>query len=175
MISISSRSPCSPSCTSISAHLRKPHLRKQFTIVYSETSYDAFWTKEICFKISTPWMIYTALLPSSILHITYLRSFFLYFTLKFLMIPPTSTGWSHEVVFLWRKTIFIKDCLLIYGLASIGTKVTGKQIDRGGGYGLGVPCTYAISGQEKAVGWPQVKTTNIFHEQENDVQNCVNK
>ena len=29
------------------------------------------------------------------------------------------------------------------------TKVTGKRINRGGGYGLEVPCKYRISGQEK--------------------------
>ena len=31
------------------------------------------------------------------------------------------------------------------------TKVTEKRINRGGGYGLEVPCKYRISGQEKAV------------------------
>ena len=33
------------------------------------------------------------------------------------------------------------------------TKVTGKRINRGGGYGLEVPCKYRISEQEKAVDW----------------------
>ena len=31
------------------------------------------------------------------------------------------------------------------------TRVTVKRINRGGGYGLEVPCKYHISGQEKAV------------------------
>ena len=31
------------------------------------------------------------------------------------------------------------------------TRVTGNRINRGGEYGLEVPCKYRISGQEKAV------------------------
>ena len=30
------------------------------------------------------------------------------------------------------------------------TKVTGKRINRGGGYGLEVPCKHRIAGQKKA-------------------------
>ena len=44
------------------------------------------------------------------------------------------------------------------------TKVTGKKINRGGGYGLEVPCKYRISGQEKAVDWIKRKATTFLPE-----------
>ena len=44
------------------------------------------------------------------------------------------------------------------------TKVTGKRINRGGGYGLEVPCKYRISGQEKAVEWIKRKATTFLQE-----------
>ena len=44
------------------------------------------------------------------------------------------------------------------------TKVTGKKINRGGGYGLEVPCKYRISGQEKAVDWIKRKATTFLQE-----------
>ena len=36
-------------------------------------------------------------------------------------------------------------------------KVPGIRINRGGGYGLEVPCKYRISRQEKAVDWVKRK------------------
>ena len=44
------------------------------------------------------------------------------------------------------------------------TKVTGKRINRGGGYGLEVPCRYHISGQEEAVDWIKRKATTFLQE-----------
>ena len=43
-------------------------------------------------------------------------------------------------------------------------KVTGKRINRGGGYGLEVPCKYRISGQQKAVDWIKRKATTFLQE-----------
>ena len=51
-------------------------------------------------------MIYVAEEFRLILAGTYLTSFFLFFTLKFWIIPA-STGWSLEVEFLDRKMILI--------------------------------------------------------------------
>ena len=42
------------------------------------------------------------------------------------------------------------------------TKVTGKKINRGGGYGLEVPCKYRISAEEKAVDWIKRKATTLL-------------
>ena len=44
------------------------------------------------------------------------------------------------------------------------TKVTRKRINRGGGYGLEVPCKYHISGQEKVVDWIKGKATKFILE-----------
>ena len=44
------------------------------------------------------------------------------------------------------------------------TKVTGKKINRGGWYGLEVPCKYRISGQQKAVDWIKRKATTFLQE-----------
>ena len=46
----------------------------------------------------------------------------------------------------------------------IETKVTGKRINRGGGYRLEVPCKYRISGQERAVDWIKRKATTFRQE-----------
>ena len=44
------------------------------------------------------------------------------------------------------------------------TKVTGKRITQGGGYGLEVACKYRISGQEKAVDWIKRKAATFLQE-----------
>ena len=55
------------------------------------------------------------------------------------------------------------------------TKVTGKRINRGGGYGLEVPCKYRISGQEKAVDWIKRKATTFLQEHPLAVNKCLGK
>ena len=53
------------------------------------------------------------------------------------------------------------------------TEVTGKRINRGGGYGLEVPCKYRISGQEKAVDWIKRKATTFLQEHSLAVNECL--
>ena len=53
-----------------------------------------------------------------------------------------------------KKEFFVTSQLILHQkLTPLGsfleTKVTGKRNNRGGGYGLEVPCKYRISGQEK--------------------------
>ena len=55
------------------------------------------------------------------------------------------------------------------------TKVTGKRTNRGGGYGLEVPCKYRISGQEKAVDWMKRKATTFLQEHSLAVNKCLGK
>ena len=55
------------------------------------------------------------------------------------------------------------------------TVVTGKRINRGGGYGLEVPCKYRISGEEKAVDWIKRKTTTFLPKQSLAVNKCLEK
>ena len=54
-------------------------------------------------------------------------------------------------------------------------KVTGKRINRGGGYGLDVPRKYRISGQEKAVDWIKRKVTTFLQEHSLGVNKCLGK
>ena len=53
--------------------------------------------------------------------------------------------------------------------------MTGKRINRGGGYGLEVPCKYRISGQEKAVDWRKRKVTTFLQEHSLAVNKCLGK
>ena len=53
------------------------------------------------------------------------------------------------------------------------TKVTGKGIDRGGGYGLDVPCKYHISGQEETVDWIKRKAKKFIPEHLLAVNKCL--
>ena len=55
------------------------------------------------------------------------------------------------------------------------TKVTGKRINLGRGYGLEVPCKYCISGQEKAVDWIKRKATTFLQEHLLAVNKCLGK
>ena len=55
------------------------------------------------------------------------------------------------------------------------TKVTGKRINRRGGYGLEVPCKYRISGQEKAVDWIKRKAITFLQEHSLAVNKCLGK
>ena len=55
------------------------------------------------------------------------------------------------------------------------TKVVGKRINRGGGYGLEVPCKYRISGQKKAVDWMKRKATTFLQEHSFAVNKCLGK
>ena len=54
-------------------------------------------------------------------------------------------------------------------------KVPGIRINRGGGYGLEVPCKYRISGQEKAVDWIKRKATTFLQEHSLAVNKCLGK
>ena len=51
--------------------------------------------------------------------------------------------------------------------------MTGKGIDRGGGYGLDVPCKYRISGQEKTVDWIKRKAKKFIPEHSLAVNKCL--
>ena len=55
------------------------------------------------------------------------------------------------------------------------TKVTGKRINRGGGYGLEVPRKYRISGQEKPVDWIKRKATPFLQEHSLALNTCLGK
>ena len=55
------------------------------------------------------------------------------------------------------------------------TEVTRKRINRGGGYGLEVPCKYRISGQQKAVDWIKRKTTTFLQKHSLAVHKCLEK
>ena len=55
------------------------------------------------------------------------------------------------------------------------TKVTGKRINRGGGYGLEVACKYRISGQEEAVDWIKREATTFLQKHSLAVNKCLGK
>ena len=57
----------------------------------------------------------------------------------------------------------------------VENNVTRKRINRGGGYGLEVPCKYRISGQEKAVDWMKRKATTFLQEHSLAVNKCLGK
>ena len=54
-------------------------------------------------------------------------------------------------------------------------KVTGKTVNREGGYKLEVPCKYCLTGQEKAIDWIKKKITSILYEHTTVVNKCLGK
>ena len=57
---------------------------------------------------------------------------------------------------------------------SIGALANPEMsINRGGGYGLEVPCKYRISGQEKAADWIKRKATTFLQEHSLAVNKCL--
>ena len=69
----------------------------------------------------------------------------------------------------------ISKCISLF-LTVPGTFLeTGKRINRGGGYGLEVPCKYRISGQEKAVHWIKRKATTFLQEHLLAVNKCLGR
>ena len=70
---------------------------------------------------------------------------------------------ASEIDFIAKESSFLE------------TKVTGKRINRGGGYGLEVPSKYRISGQEKAVDWKKRKAIRFLQEQSLTVNKCIGK
>ena len=75
-------------------------------------------------------------------------------------------------------SLAISKCISLF-LTLLGwfleTKVTGKRTNRGGGYGLKVPCKYCISGQEKDVDWIKRKLTTFLQEHSLAVNKCLGK
>ena len=72
----------------------------------------------------------------------------------------------------------ISKCIFLFltlQASFLETKVTGKRINRGGGYGLEVPCKYRISEQEKAVDWIKRKATTFLQENLLAVHKCLGK
>ena len=54
-------------------------------------------------------------------------------------------------------------------------EVKGKYINRGAGYGLEIPCTYHVSGQEQAVAWVSKRIKLASEEHEDIVNRCLDK
>ena len=72
----------------------------------------------------------------------------------------------------------ISKCIFLFltlQASFLETKVTGKRINRGGGYGLEVPCKYRVSGQQKAVDWIKRKTTTFLQKHSLAVHKCLEK
>ena len=54
-------------------------------------------------------------------------------------------------------------------------EVSGKRLNRGGGYGLEVPYKYCLAGQEKAIDWIKRRMTYILYEHTVVVNKCLVK
>ena len=78
------------------------HFSKQFFIVVLVTSFYAYWAHQMVISMFTSLIICVAEEYSLIVASPYSTNLFLYFTLKFWIIPASS-GWTLEVEFLGRK------------------------------------------------------------------------
>ena len=85
---------------------RKPHFSKQCFTVEGKTSFHTRCTHLIAIKMLTSLIMSEAETLSLIRDRTYLTNDFLYFTLKFRIIPA-SNGWSLDVVFFGRNIILM--------------------------------------------------------------------
>ena len=56
---------------------------------------------------------------------------------------------------------------------TIGCKVTGKRVDRGAGYGLGILVQYRFIGAVKAVEWAEKNIKKVFENINKKVNKCV--
>ena len=92
----------SPSISIKSSFLIIPHFSKQSFIIIPVTSFHASWAHRMAISMFTSLIICVAEEYSLILASAYSMNLFLYFTLKFWIIPASS-GWSLEVEFLGRK------------------------------------------------------------------------
>ena len=57
----------------------------------------------------------------------------------------------------------------------IDVEVTGKYVNRGGGYGLEIPCKYHDSGQEKALPWVSKEVNLIIKIHECVINRCLDE
>ena len=84
----------------------------------------------------------------------------------------------HEDRVVGHIPLAISKCISLFFTlpgSFLETKVTGKRINREGGYGLEAPCKYGISGQEKAVDWIERKATTFLQEHSLAVNKCLGK
>ena len=56
---------------------------------------------------------------------------------------------------------------------SIKAEVTGKRVNRGGGYGLEVPVIYYFTGPGKLIDWAKEKLTFCKENLENKTKKCL--
>ena len=68
-----------------------------------------------------------------------------------------------------------KICLLFLRVpnTSITAQVSGKRLNRGGGYGLEIPVIYRFHGQEKLINWIVKKIEAIKSELDCKVSKCL--
>ena len=68
-----------------------------------------------------------------------------------------------------------KICLLFLKVpnTSITAQVSGKRLNRGGGYGLEIPVIYRFHGQEKLINWIVKKIEAIKSEPDCKVSKCL--
>ena len=56
---------------------------------------------------------------------------------------------------------------------TIGYEVTGKRVNRGGGYGLEIPAKYTFLGLNKAIEWIEKRVTEIISEMVMKTEHCL--
>ena len=68
------------------------------------------------------------------------------------------------------KIVFM---LLSLPHCALGIFVTGKRINRGGGYGLEIPANFYFYGPEKAINWLGNKINKIEEKLKENIKHCL--
>ena len=75
------------------------------------------------------------------------------------------------VIYL-RLSKFVHMFLSLPG-SHLEAEVTGARVNRGGGYGLKVPCNYCLTGKEKAIKLVKKKINAITKDHRTVVKKCL--
>ena len=56
-----------------------------------------------------------------------------------------------------KQKFYLQKSSVIFCCHLLVISMSCKRVNRGGGYGLEVPCNYCLTGQEKALEWGEIK------------------
>ena len=74
------------------------------------------------------------------------------------IIEMDNTHDKHEIAIVNNERVVGHSPIRLSG-SHLEAEVTGVRVNRGGRYGLEVPCNYCLTGQEKATEWVKKETT----------------
>lgn len=72
-----------------------------------------------------------------------------------------------------KQKFYLQKSSVIFCCHLLVISMSCKRVNRGGGYGLEVPCNYCLTGQKKAIEWVKKKITVTLKEHTAVIQKCL--